>query len=257
MIPFFSIITVTYNSDKTIKDTIFSLLDQEFLNFEYIIVDGGSQDSTISIINNYLNIFKLKGIDVTIVSEPDLGIYDAMNKGIRLARGEWIGIINSDDYYNRDAFFEVFSVIKLNLGSAVVFGNMNVMDLNGKFLYSVNSFNLNELPYTMSIFHPTVFVKKEVYIIHGLYSLNFKLCSDWELLKRLYSQNLDFVYCDYLISNFRTGGSGSGFRLIHFLERFRIRHKPFIFSHLIYTIKDFILFIFFNTYLKIFLPKRF
>jgi glycosyltransferase involved in cell wall biosynthesis len=257
MLPFFSIITVAYNSDKTIKDTILGVLDQEFLNFEYIIIDGGSHDSTISIIKDYLNVFKLKGIDVILVSEPDLGIYDAMNKGIRLARGEWIGIINSDDYYNKTAFIEVFNLIERNLNSAVVFGNMNVMDLNGKFLYSVNSFNLNELPYTMSIFHPTVFIKKEVYIIHGLYSLNYKLCSDWELLKRLYSKNLDFVYCDYQISNFRTGGSGSGFKLIHFFERFKIRHRPFIFIHLVYTFKDFVLLIFFNTFLKIFLSKRF
>ena len=103
MNPLISIITVCFNSSKTIRQTIESVLNQTYTNIEYILVDGKSTDNTVAIIEEYAPQFTAKGIVYRWVSEPDAGIYDAMNKGIKLATGEWIGIINSDDWYELDA----------------------------------------------------------------------------------------------------------------------------------------------------------
>ena len=101
--PYFSIITVCYNSEKTIERTITSLRNQSYQNFEYIIIDGGSTDSTLEIIKKNLDVVSI------LVSEKDEGIYDAMNKGIDLASGEIIGIINSDDWYENDTLENIFT----------------------------------------------------------------------------------------------------------------------------------------------------
>ena len=97
---FFTIITPCFNSEKTIEKTLQSVLNQTYQNFEYIIIDGGSTDDTLSIIESYKEKFAEK---LTVVSEKDNGIYDAMNKGIQLAKGELVGIVNSDDFYETDA----------------------------------------------------------------------------------------------------------------------------------------------------------
>lgn len=99
MNPFFSIITATYNSEKTLERTIISVLNQSFTNFEYLIIDGNSKDATVEIVKKYVPIFNEKQIALRYVSEPDKGIYDAWNKGINLAKGEWISFLGSDDYY--------------------------------------------------------------------------------------------------------------------------------------------------------------
>ncbi|HLN95635.1 MAG TPA: glycosyltransferase family 2 protein [Flavobacterium sp.] len=97
--PFFSVITAAYNSSATIGDTLASLLSQDFTDFEYIIVDGASKDTTVDIVKKYVPLFESKGIRLRWISEPDRGIYDAWNKGVRLAEGRWISFIGSDDTY--------------------------------------------------------------------------------------------------------------------------------------------------------------
>ena len=117
-----SIITVSYNAVKTIEETINSVLNQSYSNIEYIIIDGGSRDGTVDIIKKYQD-----KINVWI-SEPDKGIYDAMNKGIKLAKGDWIGIINSDDCYCIDAFDTILNTISKNPNAELIFGNLNIID---------------------------------------------------------------------------------------------------------------------------------
>ena len=126
-----SIITATYNSQETIRDTIESVINQKYNNIEYIIIDGASTDSTLDLIRSYEENFKKALIDFRYISEPDNGIYDAMNKGIRMATGEWIGILNSDDWYNDSAVSELVKIQVKNEFS-IISANMNKVDKKGE-----------------------------------------------------------------------------------------------------------------------------
>ncbi|AJI46845.1 glycosyltransferase [Francisella philomiragia] len=113
----FTVITVCYNSERTMQRTLQSIKDQTYKNIEYIIIDGGSTDKTLEIISNYSDIVNI------LVSEPDNGIYDAMNKGIKLATGDYIGFLNSDDYYTND-IFEEYNNVLVNKSYDFVYSNI-------------------------------------------------------------------------------------------------------------------------------------
>lgn len=193
-----SIITVCLNSESTIKQTIESVVKQKDKNVEYIIVDGNSTDRTLEIINKYKS-----RIDI-IVSEPDCGIYDAMNKGIFLARGDIIGIINSDDWYEQGIFQKIQKCFN-DSDADVVYGKMNLISKNGNTKLLIPT-NIKKLRYEMEIPHSTAFVKKIVYEKYGLFSLEYKIAADYELMLRYYSKGIKFVYLNELLANFRLGG---------------------------------------------------
>lgn len=199
-----TIITVVYNGAKTIEQTILSVLGQTYTNIEYIIIDGMSTDGTQEIIEKYA-----KSISC-FVSEKDDGIYDAMNKGIALATGKIVGIINSDDWYAPDAIEKVVRFFRHH-EVELVYGN-------GFFVYSDGSeipftlYPLETMWYQMAIVHPSVFIKKEVYEKFGSFCLDYKLSADYDLLLRLYSQDVKFGYIDSVLSYFRSGGLGEKLR---------------------------------------------
>lgn len=193
-----SIITVCLNSEKTIEQTIQSVVKQKDDEIEYIIVDGNSTDRTLEIIDKYK-----KDISV-IVSEPDNGIYDAMNKGIFLASGEIIGIINSDDWYEPG----VFKIVKACFQKSnveVVYGNMNLIYENGKLETLIPS-DIEKIRYEMEVPHSTVFVRKEIYKKYGVFQLDYKIAADYELILRLYTKRVKFSYENKIFANFRLGG---------------------------------------------------
>jgi glycosyltransferase involved in cell wall biosynthesis len=241
----FSIITVVYNAENTIAKTISSILKQTLKDFEYIIIDGMSTDSTLEIIKRYEVLFDNSNITFHLISEKDGGIYDAMNKGINIASGNWIGILNADDFYESDAIESVKYFINNNIHSELIYGNMNLIDRNNTKIIKP-SLNLNNLYNTMSLFHPSIFIKKSIYESYGKYSLNFKLSSDWELILKLYHRKVEFLYLNKTLSNFTSGGAGSGFKWVHFKERLQIRHKYFRISTLLYDLKDFIILIYYR-----------
>lgn len=178
-----SIVTVCFNSESTIRDTVNSVLSQSYTDIEYIVIDGVSSDSTVDILNEYdSNIVKL-------VSEPDCGIYDAMNKGISIATGDIIGILNSDD------FFESSETIQYVVDSFcektrvdIVFGDVVFVapdDLIGiRRYYSSNRFKPWKLRFGWMPPHPATFVRKSVYEEYGLYSLKFEIAADYEIFVR-------------------------------------------------------------------------
>ena len=131
--PFFSIITASYNSEKTISDTITSVLNLDFNDFEYIIVDGNSKDKTVDIIKSFISKFEAKGITYKFISEKDKGIYDAWNKGIALSEGQWISFLGSDDSYLPSALQLYFNEIEKNKKSS-----------NG---YGISTFPFSLIPY--------------------------------------------------------------------------------------------------------------
>ncbi len=193
-----SIITVCLNSEKTIEQTIRSVLGQKDEDFEYIIVDGCSSDNTLDIVGKYSK-------DITrIVSEQDGGIYDAMNKGIALATGEIIGIINSDDWYEEGALEAVRKCFQA-VNAEVVYGRMNVVNENEEVSTLIPT-DIRKIRYEMEIPHPTVFIKREVYDKYGYFQLKYKIASDYELLLRFYSRGVKFFYLDKVLANFRLGG---------------------------------------------------
>lgn len=212
-----SIITVCYNSSKTIERTIQSVISQPYNDLEYIIVDGGSTDGTLDILEKYKR-------DIAIViSEPDCGIYDAMNKGIRCASGDAIGIINSDDWYEYGVVNKVVNYFKNN-NVGVVYGKILVIDMNEKVI-EPEEYSLSTIWYQMMVPHPSVFIKKEIYEKFGLFDLKYKISSDYELMLRLYSSHVDFGYIDEVIAYFRSGGASEKYFDLGQKEGFEIIHK--------------------------------
>jgi glycosyltransferase involved in cell wall biosynthesis len=245
-LPYISIVTVVYNAEKTIERTIESILNQTSPVFEYIIIDGNSNDKTLEKISYFNDFFADKNIKFIVISENDNGIYDAMNKGISIATGYWIGILNADDYYEINTIELVQQFLSEYNDNELIHGNINMVCDNRSSIIKPN-LNLNKLYNSLSLFHPTIFIKKDIYASNRLYSLDYKLSSDWELILRFYHNKIKFGYIDRTLSNFTPGGASSGFKWIHFKERLKIRHKYFRISTLLYDLKDFIIFIWYKT----------
>ncbi len=204
-----SIITATYNSEATLVDTIESVIAQDYDNIEFIIVDGNSTDHTLDIIKKY------KDAITRYVSEPDEGIYDAMNKGIGMATGDIIGILNSDDFFSHPS---VLSLI------AKQFDNDTGLDAVYGDLYYVDKHNTNKIirywknkTYYPKAFyhgwhpaHPTFYVRREVYQKYGTFNLSLPLSADFELMLRLFEcHHIRTKHINSVLIKMRIGGATS------------------------------------------------
>jgi glycosyltransferase involved in cell wall biosynthesis len=199
-----SIITVCYNAASTIEETILSVLTQTHPSMEYIIIDGGSTDQTMRIVNRYRDRI------AAIVSEKDLGIYDAMNKGIARAGGEVVGILNADDVYaGNEVLAQVAKTFKETSADAV-YGNLQYLDAAGEKVVRVwRSGHCSRLAFLHGWMppHPAFFLRKECYEQYGNYSLELRSSSDYELMLRmLFRFGLKASWLDRLLVNMRSGG---------------------------------------------------
>ncbi len=224
--PLVSVITVCYNSEKTIKDTLESVLSQNYRRIEYILIDGKSNDETISIIKSYENKFIEKEIIYKWISEHDNGIYDAMNKGILMATGDIIGIINSDDWYESEAVSKI--VAKMEKRIDIYYGNLKIYENEELKYIQIPDEGLEKLKKGMIIPHPTVFVRKEVYKKIGLFSTEYKIVSDWDFLLRAYLFGFEFLRIDENIANFRLGGESYVFSNKYINEKNQVRKNNFL-----------------------------
>lgn len=200
-----SIITVCLNSGKTIEKTINSVLGQTFKDFEYIIVDGCSSDNTLDIVNAYRD-----RIDI-LVSEPDNGLYDAMNKGIQLASGDVIGIVNSDDWYEDGTLSTIAEAFESNNDIDIIYGDMNIIEPD-KEPYRYHPPEFRKLWRLMSVNHPATFVRKRAYDKCGLYDTSYRISGDVDIMVRFWTNQLKFGHISKILSNFRVGGISSKFR---------------------------------------------
>lgn len=200
-----SIITVVFNSEETIEDTILSVSSQFYRNIEHIIIDGGSTDGTLLIINKHRD--KIS----TYISEPDYGIYDAMNKGLRLATGDVIGILNSDDiYYDNNVLSSVVDGFNTNgtdsVFSDLVYVKKKKTDKVVRY-YRGADFTINKFPYGWMPPHPTFFVKRCVYEKYGYFKTDYIIAADFELLVRFLAVNkVSFTYLPKVFVKMRVGG---------------------------------------------------
>ena len=214
-----SIISTTYNSEKTIEHTILSVINQTYANIEYIIIDGQSTDGTLNIIKKYQNkITKL-------VSEPDKGIYDALNKGIEQANGNIIGFLHADDFYAHNKVIEnIVNVFKIKKTDSV-YGNLEYVSAlkTDKIIrnWQAGKFCINELKRGWMPPHPTFYVKKEIYNKYGNFKLNYKIAADYDLMLRFLGKHqITTAYLDEVLVKMRMGGA-SNRSLINIIKKSR------------------------------------
>jgi glycosyltransferase involved in cell wall biosynthesis len=204
--PVISVVTVVYNGERHIDQAIRSVLSQSYDNIEYIVVDGGSTDRTLEIIRAHED-----RIDCW-VSEPDGGIYDAMNKGIGLASGDLVGLLNSDDWYADGAIAEI-ARIYADGGEErrVITGKWGiVLEPLGITIEATPSLRFHT---GMPLCHQAMFVPKKVYASVGLYDLDYRFSADLDMALRLYSNRVPFVFSDKILVHFRaSGASDQGYR---------------------------------------------
>lgn len=197
-----SIITVCYNAVNTIEQTIKSVLGQSYRDIEYVIIDGKSTDGTLDILEKYRD--KIAGF----VSETDDGIYDAMNKGIRMATGEIVGIINADDWYEPTTVEHVVECFKKERVD-IVHGNIRLIEKDGSIKEAPRMKSMDKLWHSMVIRHPATFVRKIVYEKYGLYNTKYKIAADYDFVLRCYAKRVTFFYLNEMLSNFRLTGISS------------------------------------------------
>ena len=203
--PLVTIITVVYNNDRALAAAIDSVLNQSYDNLEYLIVDGGSTDGTLDLIRQHE-----EQIDYWI-SEPDNGLYDAMNKGIALATGEVIGILNSDDLYYPDTVARVVERYQQTHYPCVIYGSMRKF-ADGEDTISINRGDLSDRAFeTASIIinHPTCFVSRSLYEDFGGFKPEYEVGADRELMMRFHRQGVKFINLELAIAQFRLGGTTS------------------------------------------------
>ena len=194
--PKISVVTVCYNAAETIEQTMQSVINQTYENIEYIIIDGGSTDGTVEIIKKYADKIAYW------VSEPDKGIYDAMNKGIKVATGEWIGFLNSGDFY-----------LDSNVLSSLIYKSLSYKHPDVIYGYTVYSFKygkfvgrklpLSKFRKTMPFGHPSTFVRTEL-MKESLFDCSYKIAADYNFLYNLYTSNKQFCFVDVIVTDFES-----------------------------------------------------
>lgn len=214
-----SIITVCYNRNATIKQSINSVLNQDYSNIEYIIIDGNSSDGTQDIIESYSD-------KIThYISEPDKGMYDAINKGLKIATGDIIGLMHSDDvFYDSSVVSKIVNTFSMSPTADAVYGNGIYItnDAEEKIIRNRigGQYDFEKLKSGWLPLHPTVYIKKSIIEKHGYYSLDFKIASDTEfLLRYLFKHKINIVYMNEYVVKMKMGGLSTDYkRVFHVLS---------------------------------------
>ncbi len=234
-----SIITATYNSGSTVRDTIESVLAQTYKNIEHIIVDGASKDDTMAIVKEYEPRYEGR---LRYISEPDKGIYDAMNKGIAMATGDVIGILNSDDFYTADIVLETIAE-ELNSSKVdAVYADVKYVDWNDTSksvrYYSSKSFKRPLMRFGFMPAHPTWYCRREIYEKFGGFDPSYRIAADFEnLLRVIFTHKITIKYIPMLCVTMREGGnSSSGISSTKQIikDRLRAYKQNYVYSNILF-----------------------
>lgn len=207
-----SIITVCYNRKSTIEQSIKSVLGQDYPNIEYIIIDGNSTDGTKEVIQSYSNRI------AKFISEPDKGMYDAINKGLSMATGDLVGLMHSDDvFYDKTVVSKIVSAFKSAPDTDGLYGNGIYIsnDAEGRIVRNRigGPYNFKKIKSGWLPLHPTVYLKKSLIEKYGSYNLDFKIASDTEfLLRYLFQHKINMVYLDEYVVRMRMGGLSTNYK---------------------------------------------
>lgn len=236
---FISIVTVVYNGEKTIRKTIESVLCQEFKDYEYIIVDGLSKDNTVDIAKEYEERFEGR---LRIYSERDKGIYDAMNKGIKHAKGDYIWLVNADDWMEPDALNDIYNYCKSEgFPTCVLSSCMNIIDAeNGCIKHSTRGGDMKSYQKScnklgMGICHPATIVHKEVYNNIGAYDDRYYISADIDFSLRCYENKVDVRFLNKTITNMTDGGISNAFPIKKNLHDIKLTCKKHTSNYFFYV----------------------
>lgn len=218
-----SIITVTFNRAHMIRDAIEGVLRQKYKNYEYIIVDGASKDNTLDILKEYEPKFEGR---MRWISEPDKGLYDAINKGFRMATGDVVGIINSDDFFHRDDTFDVIAGAFADGKTDAIYTDDEVVNEKTGKRFRFNGGNFRTWQYRIGMMpsHPTFYAKKALFEKYGYYKLGYKIAADFELMMRFaYIHKVRMKYVPEAIMTFRLGGVSTNMKNKMLLNKETVR----------------------------------
>ena len=210
-----TIITATYNSGGTVRNTLESVLEQTYGDFEHLIVDGASKDNTLDIVKEYLPRYHGR---LRYISEPDKGIYDAMNKGIAMATGDVVGILNSDDFYTANDVLEQVAKVLADESIDAAYGDVHYVDDDNLSkcvrYYSSHLFHRGWMRFGFMPAHPSFYCRRSVYKRFGTFDLSYKVAADFEnLLRLIFVHRIRTHYIPKDFVTMRTGGvSSSGLR---------------------------------------------
>lgn len=203
--PLVSIITISYNSQETINSTVKSILKQSYKNIEYIVVDGNSSDNTLNIVEGFRSQFEKRNINLKVLSEKDKGIADAWNKGLKLATGNIIGILNSDDWYD-DSAVEIATKALDVTQSQISYGICKKLNAKEEVIHVMeNEFNTSRVYLNFGFSHTTCFATRKVYEVVGNFDLSYKIALDVDFLLRCVKSNVRFIKTN-TITYMRMGG---------------------------------------------------
>ncbi len=242
--PLVSIITIVRNGARTLEQTIQSVISQSYGNIEYIIIDGASTDGTLEIIKKYED--KI----AHWVSEPDAGISDAMNKGIKLSNGELVGILHSGDYYKKDAVEEIVKAYLVDKSIGVLHGDLLYYKDKKESVVVSPCMNPQRIWVTMIYNHPTCFVARRIYKDFGVFDTSLKVAMDYELLLRFYLRNVKVHYVNKVLAGMDVEGKSSkqaikGLREVLYSSiKYGYPYHKAVFFFIIKLIAEFILIIF-------------
>lgn len=218
----FSIITPVLNGEKTISRTIESVINQSVLPIEYFIIDGGSKDKTVEIAESYMERFRNRNIKYFVVSENDDGMYDALNKGIKLANGRFIGSINADDWYENNALEEVLHKYEEERFD-IVWSDLRIIGLKNPLIKKAK---VGRLWTTMHFCHPSMFCKREVLI--EIPYINMNMDDDFDFILRANKKGVKITVINKILANYSYGGMSTKLGCGEMRKRIKMKYKTYI-----------------------------
>jgi glycosyltransferase involved in cell wall biosynthesis len=205
---FFTIITVTYNAGSKVSKTIDSVYKQSCTDYEYILVDGASEDDTVQRIEKQQNQFSEKNISYRYLSERDSGVYDAMNKSISLANGEWVCFLNAGDlFYDSETLRKLKDTTQKNSSADIVYGDTIEFKANGLSIYR-KALPIEQITQAIPFFHQSCITKLDL-IKKNLFDIRYRICADYDFFLGCYQDNARFVYIELPVSRYEYGGISS------------------------------------------------